>query len=98
MRSYVGIITSRGLEWLLPENDGVLRFLAGRAYTEWPHRAVCYWTAIQAAEAGEIQEELADGDSDRALQILQASAMFGGPILPSDVRLFDRREKPSGIL
>ena len=88
MRSYIGIITSSGLEWLLPENDGVLRFLAGRAYAEWPHRAVCYWTAIQAAEAAEIQGELAEGDSNRALQILQASATFSGPVLPSDVRPF----------
>ena len=86
MRSYVGIISRRGLEWLLPESDPVLRFLAGRAYAEWPPSAVYYWAAIQTPEATEIQGQLDDGDSDRALQILQATARFSGPILPSDVR------------
>ena len=85
MRSYLGIITSRGLESLFLESDYTLRFLARLAYTDQPVRAVCYWAAMHVPEATEIQGQLDDGDSDRALQILQASARFLGPILPSDV-------------
>jgi hypothetical protein len=84
MRAYLGIVSSRGLEWLLPENDNVLRFLAGRAYAHRPPRAVCCWAAMQAPAARQIQGELEDGNPDTALGLLQASALFLGPILPSD--------------
>ena len=84
MRAYLGIVTSRGLEWLLPENRDVLRFLAGRAYGQRPPRAVCCWAAMQSPAASEIQGELDDGNPDAALRLLQASAPFLGPVLPSD--------------
>jgi hypothetical protein len=87
MRSYLGIITSHGLESLFLESDYVLQFLARLAYTEQPLRGVCYWAAMNVPEATEIQGQLDEGDSDRALQILHASARFIGPILPSDVHL-----------
>ena len=86
MQSYLGIITSRGLQSLFMESDCILRLLARLAYSEQPARAVCYWAAMQVPEAAEIQEQLEKGDSDRALQALRASARFLGPILPSDVR------------
>lgn len=86
MQSYLGIITSRGLQSLFLESDCVLRFLARLAYGEQPTRGVCYWAAMQVPEAIEIQEQLEEGDNDRALQVLRASARFLGPILPSDVR------------
>jgi hypothetical protein len=78
------MVSSRGLEWLLPENRDVLRFLAGRAYGQRPPRAVCCWAAMQSPAAWEIQGELDDGNPDAALQLLQASAPFLGPVLPSD--------------
>ena len=86
MQSYLGIITSHGLQSLFLESEYVLRFLARLAYAEQPTRGVCYWAAIQVPEANEIQGQLEEGDNDTALQILQASARFIGPILPSDVR------------
>lgn len=49
-------------------------------------RGVCYWAAMHVPEASEIQGQLDEGDTDRAFQILQASARFFGPVLPSDVR------------
>lgn len=86
MQVYLGIVSSRGLEWLLPENRDVLRFLASRAYGQRPPRAVCCWAAMQSPAASDIQGELDDGNPDAALRLLQASAPFLGPVLPSDAR------------
>jgi hypothetical protein len=86
MQSYLGIITGRGLQSLFLESDHILRILAHVAYAEQPARAVCYWAAMQVPEAIEVQEQLDEGDNDRALQVLRASAKSLGPILPSDVR------------
>jgi len=86
MRSYLGIVTSHGLQSLFPESDYALRGLVRVAYTERPVRGVCYWAAMQIPEATEIQGQLDEGDTGRAFQILQTSARFVGPILPSDVR------------
>ena len=86
MRSYVGIVTSHGLQALFPESDYALRGLVRVAYTARPMRGVCYWAAMQIPEATEIQGQLDEGDSNRAFQILQTSATSLGPILPSDVR------------
>jgi hypothetical protein len=86
MQVYLGMVSSRGLEWLLPENRDVLRFLAGRAYGQRPPCAVCCWAAMQMPAASEIQDELVDGNSDSALRLLQTSAQFLGPVLPSDTR------------
>jgi hypothetical protein len=86
MRSYVGIVTSRGLQSLFPESDYVLRGLTRLAYVGQPVHAVCYWAAMHVPEATEIQAQLDEGDSNRAFQVLQTSATFLGPILPSDVR------------
>ena len=55
---YLGIVSSRGLEWLLPEKRDVLRFLAGRACGQRPPCAVCCWAAMQMPAASEIQDEL----------------------------------------
>lgn len=88
MRAYLGIVSSRGLEWLLPESDYVLRFLAGRAYAHRPPRGVCCWAAMHTPAATQIQGELEDGNADTALRLLQASAEFLGPILPSDAGKF----------
>jgi hypothetical protein len=81
---YLGMVSSRGLEWLLPENRDVLRFLAGRAYGQRPPRAVCCWAAMQSPAASDIQGELDDGNPVAALRLLQTSAQFLGPVLPSD--------------
>jgi hypothetical protein len=94
MRAYLGIVSSRGLEWLLPENESVLRFLTGRTYANCPLQAVCCWAAMHAPAAAEIQYELEDGNSCTALRLLQASALFVGPILPSDARKSGWDDKP----
>ena len=43
MQSYLGIITSHGLESLFLESDYALRFLARFTYTPQPLRGVRYW-------------------------------------------------------
>lgn len=68
MRAYLGIVSSRGLEWLLPESDHVLRFLAGQAYAHLPVTGICCWAAMQARTAMQIQGELEGGDADAALR------------------------------
>lgn len=86
MRTYVGIITRRGLELLFPESDYVRRCLARLAYTDRPAQRICCWAAMPDPVASEIHGQLNQGETDSALQILQASARFLGPVLPSDVR------------
>jgi hypothetical protein len=95
MRSYLGIVTNHGLQALLQESAYALRFLTRQAYAERPVRSVCYWAAMHAPQATEIQRYLDEGDGVIALKNLQASARFSGPIFPSDVPFSDCPETPS---
>jgi hypothetical protein len=88
LRNYLGIVSNHGLEVLFPENDYVRRCLTKLAYDQRPSRRICCWAAMHTLAAGEIQGQLDGGETDVALEILQASAHFLGPVLPSDIGPF----------
>ena len=85
MQSYLGVITSRGLQSLFLESDYILRVLARLAYAEQPARAVCYWAAMQAPEATRIQEQLEHRQGFSAPFFPPMSVIFGYPEWPSEV-------------
>ena len=84
LQNYLGIVSNHGLELLFPESDYVRRCLTQLAYKQLPARRICCWAAIHTAVVSEIQGQLDGGETDLALQLLQASAHFFGPVLPSD--------------
>jgi hypothetical protein len=83
MNSYVGIISSRGLEYFVPENERFTRSLVQRAYCQWPIRSVCYWAIVPHGQAGAVARSLDAGRHVEALGLLEAGACSLGQILPA---------------
>ena len=84
LQSYVGIITSQGLESLVQETERTTRLVTRFAYGNRLGRTICCWAAVQHSVAMDVRRLVDDGDRARALEILNGSARFLGPILPSD--------------
>lgn len=57
-RSYVGIISPRGLESLLPETEHAVPFLVRRAYGRRSGEAVCYWAVMPDSTARQVETQL----------------------------------------
>lgn len=81
-RSYVGTISRRGLESLLPETEHAVPFLIRRAYRRRPTEAVCYWAVMDDTTARDVEEQLRWQWYEEALLTLQVRAMDIGTILP----------------
>ena len=81
-RSYVGIITHRGLESFLLETDQALRLLVRRAYRKRPLQALCYWAILGDDDAREVEQRVRSGALHDAVRTLESSASSLGPILP----------------
>ena len=79
---YVGIISRRGLESLLPETKHAIPFLLRRAYRRQPTEAICYWAVMQKTAAQDVQRQLQLRRHEEALFILRARAAHFGEILP----------------
>ncbi len=82
VKCYVGIISRRGLESLLPETKHAIPFLLRRAYRREPTEAVCYWAVMQEAAALEVQRQVQSRRHEEALLALHAWAAHFGTILP----------------
>ena len=82
VNSYVGIITSRGLESLYPETEHAVPFLARRAHRGGPTEAVCYWAVLQDSVAAEVERQLRGRHHEDALVTLRALAEHFGTIPP----------------
>ena len=80
--SFVGIISPRGLELLLPETEHALPFLVRRAYRRRPTEAVCYWAVMQDSAAAEVRRQLQGRRREDAFLALRALADFFGTIPP----------------
>lgn len=78
-KSYIGILNQAGLDTLLPEENHIDRFLLRRAMRE---NAVCFWAVIDDSEYVTIQQELAFGQKQNAVRLLQILAIDSGAILP----------------
>jgi hypothetical protein len=83
MNSYVGIVSSRGLECFVPESERFTRSLVQRAYCQQPIRSVCYWAIVPQSQAGAVARSLGAGRPIEALGLLEAGACSLGQILPA---------------
>jgi len=81
-RSYLGIVSRHGLEWFFPEYEHAARFLVRRVYRQWPPERVCCWAVLADDTARAINGLLAQGDRQRAFEMLQARAEDLGTLLP----------------
>ena len=82
VNSYVGIISRRGLESLLPETEHAVPFLVRRAYRRRPTEAVCYWAVMQDTAARKVKRQLQWKRYEDALLTLRTQAAHFGTISP----------------
>jgi len=83
--SYVGVISQRGLESLIPERGHVTEFLTRRIYRTRGGNAVCYWAVLSENQANQVCRQLSCGRNADALSALQSLAIDLGTILPPDL-------------
>lgn len=85
VNSFVGIISRRGLESLVPETEHAVPFLVRRAYRRRPTEAVCYWAVMEESAAEQVRRQLHGHRHEDAFFALRALAEhFGTILLPSD--------------
>ncbi len=82
-QSYVGVITTEGLQAIYRESDHLVRFLERRLYRTRPVAGLCYWAVLADQDLEYIELQLQQGESHAALRSLEEAAEFGGVILPS---------------
>jgi hypothetical protein len=83
-RSYLGVVTRKGLEALFQEEDHVIRFLHRRVYRRRPFDGFCCWAVMSDEIADQIELQIEFGDYFQALRTLQSHAMHWGASLPND--------------
>ena len=83
IRSYVGIVTTRGLQAFYCENDHIVRFLNRRLYRHKPYAGLCYWAVMPDETANQVERQLELGEYVLALRTLQTHALHYGSILPA---------------
>lgn len=93
-RSYVGIVTARGLEALFPESERAVRLLDRRIYGPRPFLGFCCWAVLRDEVAQQVRDYLKEGDRHSAYRVLELSATAFGPIMPSD---HADRKRPKSI-
>jgi len=81
MKSYVGIVSKSGIEFLYPEDPATVRFLWRRAQRQ-NGRVACFWGVLSGEDAEFIQIEIALGWNREALDHLQQHARDYGFIVP----------------
>lgn len=81
-RSYVGIITHRGLQAIYHENDHVVRFLNRRLYRRRPYGGLCCWAVMPDETADQVERQMELGENLLALRTMQTHALHFGSILP----------------
>ncbi len=87
--SYLGIISTRGLESLQLETNHAARFFMRRAYDRQSARALCCWAVLGQHEAAFIRRLIQAGDSNKALLMLNILAVHLGTLLPETVDVSD---------
>ena len=90
-QSYVGVITTHGLQAIYLESDHLVRFLDRQLYRKQPFCGLCCWAVVADQVVEQIEIQIRLGESQAALKVLQEYADFLGPILPSSVPRPDRK-------
>ena len=83
-QSYLSLVSSRGLESLVPETEHALPFLLRRAYRRCPHEAICCWAVVPARAVYRVRALIATGRHLQALIALNVEAHELGTIPPDD--------------
>lgn len=81
--SYLGIVSTRGLELLIEETEHVGLFLARRCYRRGAMRAALCWATLDAEDAEMIREMTHLGLQSAALWRLNRDAHQLGGVLPT---------------
>jgi len=83
MRSgFLGIISERGLESLVPETEHAALFLTRQAYRHATTKSVCFWAVMEDTVAEQIRRQLYARNRSEALGVLRMAAYDFGTILP----------------
>ena len=82
-RSYIGIVTTSGLQAIYRETDHVMRFLHRRLYRKRPYDGVCCWAVMSVEAAERIERQTKLGETQLALRALQENSIHFGSILPA---------------
>lgn len=93
-RCYLGIITPRGLETLVPETEHATPFLLRRAYRRRPTLAVCCWAVLAEPAAVQVRQQLELQQFRDALVTLNDEAVYMGTLLPPAAEDADTRCRP----
>ena len=81
LRPYIAISTRAGLQSLRPECEVTAQCCARRAYQKRRTKpAYCWWASISDATAAEVIRHIAQGDRIAALEVIDRTAAFLGPI------------------
>ena len=83
-RSYLGIISKRGLESLLPECERTRSMIASVVCRQ-RARAACCWVVMQDHDATRIMQFVGQGYTSAALTALQVQATDGGLLAPAEL-------------
>ena len=79
--SYVGIITKRGLESLIPETEHALMFLM-RRLARHGHEAFCYWVVMSEEDARRAALQIQSQHFFDALVTVNQSCVCIGSVAP----------------
>ena len=82
LRSYVGLISHRGLETLWPESKETYHFLARRLPRELTRGNLGYWAVLDDETVGEIRQFMTRRQHVVALRLVQLQAAHFGTIWP----------------
>ena len=82
LRSYVGLISHRGLETLWPESEETCRFLARRLPRELTRGKLGYWAVLSDDAVSQIRPVLNLRQFATALRLVQIHAPHFGTIWP----------------
>ncbi len=80
--AYLGILSARGLELLVPETEHALAFLLRRAYRRRPHKLACCWAVMPEDAASGIHMLISAGLYEQAFLALNAESLEIGTIPP----------------
>ena len=81
VRSYIGLVTRRGLEALHEENDHVVRFLNRRVCRQRHLGGLC-WAVMDDDASEYVQVQIALGEMHAALCSLEIHAEYCGSLSP----------------
>lgn len=85
-QSYLGIVTRKGLQWLVPETEGAEQRLRAKAQNACQGAYYCCWAVLQREIARDLQLQLRAEYYCEALIQLNVEAESLGPILPESDR------------